>query len=600
MFAPGTQVYWRVRPVDNPYPLSGGLVGLYSLPQVVTTNAPATAAGVWDNQAQVTGLKVALDGVTAAGSSGGCTTPNVTTICDNIPSTPVLSWDPVPGATGYFVYYAQDEDFTTTEIPAVPATYNTIFQLRAGDSKVALPDSQAGTAYYWHIRPCAGAGCGPDPESHVTLPDTRGFRKASPAVAGLSSSDPSANEITFSWQDYYDTNQARIWGSEVSNQAAQTYRIQVDNEPSFASPIDTRVVDQATVTAYDRLYPEGTYWWRVQAIDAQNQGLTWSPVASFTKSSPTVSLNSPVGGATVSGTTPFRWAAQAFAASYEVDVYRNNDLTFSAANRVFNATVKTVAYTPASPLPAASTPYLWRVRRIDATGNVGPWSNPQAFYSTGVAPNLLAPKAASWVPTGAGFFQWTEVPGAASYMLNIFNTKGNTSSKLATVATAYASAALPTGAYTWNVTAVDGVGQPLATSATRKFQVDATPPTVKKVTPAVWKPTSTIKVTFSERLKGISKKSIQLQKLKGEKYKKVDAKITSAKKGKVAKIDPKGRLRPGSYRILLKTTKLKDLHGNYLVANPIATALRGLNPVKGARNVEPVVHRHLPGSGTTP
>ena len=29
-----------------------------------------------------------------------------------MPATPVLDWDPVPGADGYLVYLAEDADFT--------------------------------------------------------------------------------------------------------------------------------------------------------------------------------------------------------------------------------------------------------------------------------------------------------------------------------------------------------------------------------------------------------------------------------------------------------------------------------------------------------
>ena len=129
--------------------------------------------------------------------------------------------------------------------------------------------------------------------------------------------------------------------------------------------------------------------------------------------------------------------------------------------------------------------------------------------------------------------------------------------------------------------------------------MDATPPVVKKITPATWKPTTTFKVTFSEKVKGISGKSIMLQKQVGKKYKKVPAKIKSLKKGKIASIDPKGRLRPGSYRILFNAKKIKDVHGNNLAANEVAQELRFVGTVRGGGTVA-VQQRRVPGSGTTP
>ncbi len=237
--------------------------------------------------------------------------------------------------------------------------------------------------------------------------------------------------------------------------------------------------------------------------------------------------------------------------------------------------MKTAAYTPTSPIPASAQPYVWRVRKQDSSGNPGPWSAAQSFLSSGVAPNLLQPKAGIWLKNAGSLFQWTEVPGAASYTLDIGGSK---TSSYDTVATAYAPTAQASGKYTWEVTAFDGAGNPLATSATRKYQVDATAPIVKKLTPAddELKPTSTIKATFSEKVRGISKKSIKLYWLKGEKQKKVKVavKVTVAKKGKMAVVDPKGRLKPGDYLVTFSTKLIKDVHGNHLAASSVASRAR--------------------------
>ena len=106
-----------------------------------------------------------------------------------------------------------------------------------------LPESQAGSAYYWHVRPCrAGRLRHSDPVSqHPPLP---GSEVLPQGVAGghrpVHRRDPSATEITFSWQDYFDTNLATSGAARAGNQSAKTYRIQVDNDPSFATPVDTR------------------------------------------------------------------------------------------------------------------------------------------------------------------------------------------------------------------------------------------------------------------------------------------------------------------------------------------------------------------------
>ena len=213
-------------------------------------------------------------------------------------------------------------------VPLPLTTANTMLTLESktsansstADVLATLPDSSAGQAYHWYVRACgptpSGNACGPMPVSSPFTLGTKAFRKISPPVTGLSASSGAGTEVTFSWNDYLATNLATSWNGESGNQSARGYRIQVDNEPSFQAPLlDNQVVDQTTYTAIDRLYPEGTLYWRVQAIDTEEHGLTWSAPQSLTKASPTVPLTAPADGAVVTGTTPFRWEPQAFAAS---------------------------------------------------------------------------------------------------------------------------------------------------------------------------------------------------------------------------------------------------------------------------------------------
>ena len=116
-------------------------------------------------------------------------------------------------------------------------------------------------------------------------------------------------------------------------------------------------------------------------------------------------------------------------------------------------------------------------------------------------------------------------------------------------------------------------GQPARDQCDPAVQVDATAPFIKKFAPALdsLKPKSTIKATFSEKVRGISGKSIKMYKAKGKKWVKIRVKIKTLKKGKVASIDPKGRLKPGDYQIRFSTKLIKDRHGNRLVPSDVAT-----------------------------
>ena len=404
------------------------------------------------------------------------------------------------------------------------------------------------------------------------LPDTRSFKKVSPAVTGLTSSNPSSSEITFSWDDYYTTNVGTSWNGEASNQTAKTYRIQVDNDSTFASPVDTQVVDQATYTEHSKLYADGTYYWRVQALDDEDHGLTWSTPQTFTKLSPAVVQDSPTGDAHVSGTTPFRWEAAPFAASYTLEVYKNNDTTFSPANRVVSASVKTTAYTPTTPLAASSTNYLWRVRRVDASGNPGQWSPAASFYSTGAASSLVQPADNVWVSARRSLFEWSEVPDAASYQL-VFG--GRSTAKYSTPATAYApTATLPDGTYTWHVDALDAGGHVLSSSPTRGFKVDGTPPKVVSVTPSQLKPSSNVKATFSERVYGVTGSTMKLFRVASGHKTRVKAKVTLSSTHKVATLNPSSSLKPGKYQVVFVTSGITDRAGNNLAPSSAAPVLK--------------------------
>jgi hypothetical protein len=122
---------------------------------------------------------------------------------------------------------------------------------------------------------------------------------------------------------------------------------------------------------------------------------------------------SPVGGQARPGTVALEWQPQAFASAYEIEVYANNDGAFSPANRILSARVANPAYTPADPIPAAASPYVWRVRRMDSRSNPGPWSV-ASFVSLGAVPALIAPANGSLQGTTAGYFEWSDVPGPSA------------------------------------------------------------------------------------------------------------------------------------------------------------------------------------------
>lgn len=546
----------------------------------------------------VDGQAIALDGTTLDTDSGCAkrlddplTTPYEKPYCDDVPATPVLSWDHQPGMSFYAVYVSQDANFTNlTETTRIPATSNTRYAFTFANQRPALPDNQSGVPYYWFIRPCKAVGeCGPDPVSAATSLAENAFLKSSPKVDLVSpagGADPVAtNEVTFDWHDYFATNEATPWQTEKSPQSAQWYRIQVDNDEAFAAPyVDDITVDQSTYTAFTKLYPEGTLWWRVAAIDGAGNELNWSERRSFTKRSPTVTGLAPSGTENVDvkvpGTTPFVWKAAPFASEYRLEVYKNNDTTFSNANLVFEKTgLKTAAYAHSVPLPASAQPYVWRVQRYDASRNEGRWSVTGRFYSTGVGPTRVAPDDGVRVATNGGLFTWTfpgttqEAASAASrvtdYLVEI-REDGSTFSRYRqeTVATAWApTSAIGDGSWEWRVTARDANRNSLGSSGWGSFRVDAAGPTVTSYSPissATRRANATVSFSEPVRWATVSGKTFFIRKMGGRT--KLSARVTTSSDGRRAVLNPATGLRRGTYYTVSLTSGIKDRSGNGLAA----------------------------------
>jgi len=452
------------------------------------------------------GRQVAIDGKrldTPPACTAYLDSPTLPQVCENVTTTPVLDWNPVPEASYYMIYVARDRELTNLVYTSPPRTTATRWTPTSDMYPSALPDSQAGTAYYWFVRPCkADSVCAPDPVSTLKAA-TNAFSKLSPRVAQLAPADGATvgNAVTFSWEDYLATSQKTTWGptSEVGNQAAQRYHVQVSTTNSFATLLDEQYVDQTTYTAYDRTYPEGTLYWRVQAMDAQSNGLQWSQTWKVTKSSPAPAITSPKGAAgaittacptptvtasCTSGTSPFVWAPSDYAGGYQLEVYKNDDSNWSPANRVISVSTKQTAYANSVPLPASTSAYVWRVARLDADNRPGQWSTTGRFFSLGAAPTLTTPALNARVNGYGPLMAWNAAPGATSYRFERRPAGGNVVESFWTNAQSYApTSVIPSGSWEWRVVAVDVTGAESGSSEWRAFSVDNNRGSFTPVTP---------------------------------------------------------------------------------------------------------------------
>ena len=238
---PTGRPYWEVRPIDDPYP-ADGLPGVFSVPQAFRWTSG------WHRPVARSTSTTSSPGSRSRSTAPGSTTParaaltragdvNTTNICDGVPATPVFSWDPVPGATLYHVYVAQDVNFTTSEMPDGINTTFPMMALRVRRRTPTLPESQAGSAYYWHVQACWGqrARCPPSRGSHPCPVRRRSARRHRP-LAGSRPAAPTPARSRSPGRTTATPTPPPSGAGEQANQSAKKYRIQVSPDPSFATP----------------------------------------------------------------------------------------------------------------------------------------------------------------------------------------------------------------------------------------------------------------------------------------------------------------------------------------------------------------------------
>lgn len=429
---------------------------------------------------EVAGQRSALVGTELRDPATSCgeTAPGS---CQNLRQSPVLAWDSVPGAAFYRIYISRDAEMTNILDATYPRdVYGTVWA-----PNTAFPDSNAGSAYYWQVVPCTS------PTTCEPLGAARHqFNVLSNPVALVSPADQAvqSDDITLDWSDYLTSPGSSPSGSSdlpnVSRTEAAYYRVQTSTSPQFlfTTLLDNRLVDQTTFTSFDTTYPEGTIYWRVQALDGSLNSLTWSAARRFEKRSPVPMLQAPVDGLEIDSNQVLSWKPLPFAASYNVEVYRNDDMVPSPGNRVLAINTKQTSHSPASPLPAAATNYRWRVQRVDAKGRVGGWSALAPFVVSGAKPTQQTPVDGGRTDPSGALFTWAPDEGrpASAYRFER-RAVGSTTAAESKVTAALAWAPQTTvaaGSWEWRVVALDAGGAELGASGWRGFTVIDKPATV--------------------------------------------------------------------------------------------------------------------------
>lgn len=259
-----------------------------------------------------------------------------------------------------------------------------------------------------------------------------------------------------------------------------SYEIQVATNNTFTSLIaGAPFVVPVNTTSFDALpaLDDGTYWWRVRALNADLAPGPWSASRSFIYDTDAPTnvpvLLTPANGAIFTGPLPrFTWRAVSGFTRYEIQLITTGNFTSPPA---LGFVVASTGFTPPGPL--MYTGYRWRVRVLDAAGNGGPWSDPF---------ELKVVSAASAVPvlnrftTNTPTLTWTPISWATAYEVQISynSTFTNLLPAIAPITpptTSYTTAPLANGTYYWRVRARrqdNTTWGAWSTGGTGSFQVD--------------------------------------------------------------------------------------------------------------------------------
>ena len=186
----------------------------------------------------------------------------------------------------------------------------------------------------------------------------------------------------------------------------------------------------------------------------------------------------PADGDTVPGDYTLSWAAQPYAASYDIEVYKGGDTSGNTVNRVINGSTDRVQYVLTN-LDPSSGPYAWRVRRHDGKNRLGALERVPALQRHQARRHADLPGRQRH--HGAAVRPAVHVaagPGAKSYRFERRpGTSGSATETVDTPSTKWApTSAIAGGSWQWRVTAYDAANNLIADSSwLHPFSVTDTP-----------------------------------------------------------------------------------------------------------------------------
>jgi protein-S-isoprenylcysteine O-methyltransferase Ste14 len=364
-------------------------------------------------------------------------------------STPIVTWDPVPGASRYEVQlgvYNHIGSYCDWSLAGQPGYH--------ADTATTAWTPLARTLY----KPYSEAW--PTAQQDSSLPTGP---NASYCVRVLARSDDDAQhgQVTSEWTYLYGYNNPAFTfttppaGSTCAVTPPGAYRLPASGSATPRTPYFTwepvpgagsyyvivardagftQVVDVGftDVNAYAPRLASGTplsdettsYYWAVIPATSANGGGVCSDALhdnpqSFDKSSTPPEPIAPANGADVTTQPTFRWTPAENARNYRLQV--SQDPTFGSP--IDDVTTDATAYTSSSTYPADTVVY-WRVRANDWNGQGLNWSATQTFVRRLPVPSPAPDNATGG--EGVPPFSWTPVQDAISYDVHVEQPDGTT------------------------------------------------------------------------------------------------------------------------------------------------------------------------------
>lgn len=259
-------------------------------------------------------------------------------------TTPTFYWDRVEGGAGYTIQISDDANLSS---PFINKKID-------GNSYTPL-DTLADGTYYWRVamrRSSAVTGQWSPIQTFVK-------RTLTPALIAPLDGAIIHQQPVFAWTPVItNTGDLRL--------AAPKYRLQWDDDPNFGSPVTVDTESTAYGLVENQSLTDGTWYWRVAVIDADNRVGAYTAPAAFYKEYLPPTLLAPAQGSNVDSDVSFAWTPLAGAAEYEIEIADNEAFNAAKKDRTDNA-----RYTPTFELK--STSYYWRVRLRDEDGKTGPF-----------------------------------------------------------------------------------------------------------------------------------------------------------------------------------------------------------------------------------